>query len=117
MPPRKAANKIIIAEVQGFRRRLLAERAVPTIVAVRQRLEELCQHEVEFLRKEFGPFTEDLDSVLTTLATHISQRIASSLAREMREIPDRTSQDMMTVAVQRLFQLDKSDLVETGQEN
>ncbi|MFZ1136312.1 MAG: glutamyl-tRNA reductase [Candidatus Korobacteraceae bacterium] len=113
----EAANKIVTAEVLGFRRRLLAERAVPTIVAIRQRLEELCQQEVEFLRKEFGPFTEDQDNVLTMLAAHISQRIASSLAREMREIPDRTSQDMMTVAVQRLFQLDKSDLVETGQEN
>ncbi|MGA9564562.1 MAG: glutamyl-tRNA reductase [Candidatus Korobacteraceae bacterium] len=112
-----AANKIVTAEVLGFRRRLLAERAVPTIVAVRQRLEDLCQQEVEFLRKEFGPFTEDQDNVLTMLAAHISQRIASSLAREMREIPDRTGQDMMTVAVQRLFQLDKSDLVETGQEN
>ncbi len=113
----EAGNKIVTAEVLGFRRRLLAERAVPTIVAVRQRLEELCQQEVEFLRKEFGPFTEDQDNVLTMLAAHISQRIASALAREMREIPDRTSQDMMTVAVQRLFQLDKSDLVETGQEN
>ena len=112
-----SANKIVADEVQGFRRRLLAERAVPTIVALRQRLEGLCQQEVDFLRQEFGPFTEEQDDVLTTLASHITQRIASSLARELRELPDRTGQDMLTVAVQKLFQLDKSDLVETGQEN
>ena len=96
----------------------MAERVIPTIVALRQRLEELCQQEVEFLRKEFGPFTEDQDQVLTTLAAHITQRIAGSLARELRELPDRTGQDMLTVAVHRLFQLEQSDAaIEAGKEN
>lgn len=114
----EAANKIVTDEVQGFRRRLLAERVIPTIVAVRQRLEELCQQEVEYLRKEFGPFTEDQDQVLTTLAAHISKRIAGSLARELRELPDRTGQDMLTVAVHRLFKLESSDLaIQAGREN
>lgn len=114
----EAANKIVADEVQGFRRRMMAERVVPTIVALRQRLEELCQQEVEFLRREFGPFTEDQDQVLTTLAAHITQRIAGSLARELRELPDRTGQDMLTVAVHRLFNLDNSDLaVDAGREN
>ena len=112
-----SANRIIADEVQGFRRRLLAERAVPTIVALRQRLDDLCHQEVEFLRQEFGPFTEEQDDILTTLASHITQRIASSLARELRELPDRTGQDMLTAAVQKLFQLDTPELVETGQEN
>ena len=113
----EAANKIVADEVVGFRRRLLAERVVPTIVALRQRIDELCQREVDFLREEFGPFTEDQDRVLTTLAANITQRIASSLARELRELPDRTGQDMLTVAVQRLFQLDQSDLAEARQKN
>ena len=109
-----SANKIVADEVQGFRRRLRAERAVPTIVALRQRLDELCQQEVDFLRREFGPFTQEQDDVLTTLASHITQRIASSLARELRELPDRTGQDMLTVAVQKPFPLDKPELVEAG---
>ena len=113
-----AANKIVVEEVKGFRRRLLAERVIPTIVALRQRLEELCRQEVEFLREEFGPFTEDQDQVLATLAAHISQRIAGSLARELRELPDRTGQDMLTVAVHRLFHLESSEpAIEAGREN
>jgi glutamyl-tRNA reductase len=111
------ANKIVAEEVQGFRRRLLAERVIPTVVALRQRLGELCHQEVEYLRKELGPFTEDQDQVLTTLAAHITQRIAGSLAREMRELPDRTGQDMLTVAVHRLFHLEAADVVEAVQEN
>lgn len=111
------ANKIVADEVQGFRRSLMAERVIPTVVALRQRLEELCHQEVEYLRKEFGPFTEDQDQVLTTLASHITQRIAGSLARELRELPDCTGQDMLTVAVHRLFHLDGSEVVEAAQEN
>jgi glutamyl-tRNA reductase len=114
----EAANRIISDEVRGFRRRLLAERVVPTMVALRQRLEDLCHQEVEYLRKEFGPFTEDQDQVLTTLASHITQRIAGSLARELKDLPDRTNQDMLTVAVHRLFSLESSKLVvEAGREN
>lgn len=114
----ESANRIVADEVEGFRRRLLAERVVPTIVALRQGLEELCFQEVEFLRKEFGPFTEDQDQVLNTLAAHITQRIAGSLARELRELPDRSGQNMLTVAVNRLFNLENSELaVEAVQEN
>jgi len=113
----ESANKIVADEVQGFRRRLMAERVVPTIVALRHRIDELCRQEVEFLREEFGPFTEEQDTVLATLAAHITQRIASSLARELRQLPDRTGQDALTAAIQRLFQLNRPDLVETGQEN
>ena len=111
------ANKIVADEVLGFRRRLMAERVIPTVVALRQRLHELCQQEVEFVRQEYGPFTDDQDQVLTTLAAHITQRIAGSLARELRDLPDRAGQDRLTVAVHRLFQLEQSDMVEAGNEN
>jgi glutamyl-tRNA reductase len=111
------ANKIVADEVLGFRRRLMAERVIPTVVALRHRLEELCQQEVEFVRKEYGPFTDDQDQILTTLASHITQRISGSLARELRDLPDRTGQDMLTVAIHRLFQLESSEMVEAGKEN
>jgi glutamyl-tRNA reductase len=44
------AQKIIQAEAQGFRRRLMAERVVPTIVALRQRLDEICRQELDSFR-------------------------------------------------------------------
>jgi glutamyl-tRNA reductase len=112
-----AANKIVADELVGFRRRLQVERVIPTIVALRQRLDELCRQELDFLRSEYGPFTDDQDQVLSTLTTHITQRIAGSLARELRDLPDRTGQDMLTVAVHRLFQLDQAEMVEAGKEN
>ena len=113
----EGAESIVQEEVQGFRDKLLAERVVPTIVALRQRLDDLCRQELEVLRKEFGPFTEDQDQALTTLTNHITQRIAGSLARELKELPERDEQDVMTDAVSRLFQLERPVLVAAGAKN
>jgi glutamyl-tRNA reductase len=101
----EGAEKIIHAEVQGFRGKLMAERVVPTIIALRRRLDQLCRQELDVLRKEFGPFTEDQDLALSTLTSHITQRIAGSLARELKELPEPAEQDVLTAAVGRLFQL------------
>ena len=111
------ADKIVRAEVQGFRRKLMAERVVPTIVALRQRLDELCRQELEVLRKEFGPFTEDQDQALTALTSHITQRIAGSLARELKELPERQEQDVLTAAVGRLFHLEQPITAAAGTKN
>jgi glutamyl-tRNA reductase len=113
----EGAEKIVQAEVQGFRRKLMAERVVPTIVALRQRLDELCRQELEVLRHEFGPFTEDQDQALTALTSHITQRIAGSLARELKELPERTEQDMLTAAVGRLFHLEQPLTAAAGTKN
>ena len=113
----EAAEKIVQAEVQGFRRKLMAERVVPTIVALRHRLDELCRQELDVLRQEFGPFTEDQDQALTALTSHITQRIAGSLARELKELPERTEQDMLTAAVGRLFHLEQPLAAAAGTKN
>ncbi len=111
------ASKIIEAEVLGFRRKLMAERVVPTIVALRQRLDELCRQELEVLRQEFGPFTEDQDQALTALTSHITQRIAGSLARELKELPERKEQDVLAAAVGRLFHLEQPLTAAAGTKN
>ena len=113
----EAAEKMVQEEVQGFRRKLMAERVVPTIVALRQRLDELCRQELEVLRKEFGPFTEDQDQALTALTSHITQRIAGSLARELKELPERQEQDVLTAAVGRLFHLEQPVKAAAGAKN
>jgi len=99
------AQKILQAEAQGFRRRLMAERVVPTIVALRQRLDEICRQELDSFRLENGPFSKDQDEMLTAVMSRMTQRIAGSLARELKELPEKVEQEQMTTAVQRLFHL------------
>jgi glutamyl-tRNA reductase len=97
------AEKIICAEVSGFRRKLAAEQLVPAFVALRQYLDELCRQELELLRQEFGPFTADQEQAMTAFSSHVMQRIASSLARELKKSPEPNDPDVISEAVSRLI--------------
>ena len=99
------AQKILEAEAQGFRRKLMAERVGPTIVALRQRLDEICRQELDSFRQENGPFSKDQDEMLDAVMSRMTKRIAGSLARELKELPEKVEQEQMTTAVQRLFHL------------
>lgn len=99
------AQKILYAEAQGFRRKLMAERVVPTIVALRSRLDEICRQELDSFRDESGPFSKDQDEMLNAVMSRMTQRIAGSLARELKELPEKVEQEQMTTALQRLFHL------------
>jgi glutamyl-tRNA reductase len=108
------AQKILEAEAQGFRRKLMAERVVPTIVALRQRLDEICRQELDSFRQENGPFSKDQDEMLNAVMSRITKRIAGSLARELKELPERVEQEQMTAAVQRLFHLQTPEMALAG---
>ena len=110
-----AAEKILIQELQGFRQRLISEQVVPTIVALKHRLEEICGQELTSLENQFGPFTEDQQHALHSLASHITQRIAGSMARELKQQPEKAEQEQLTEAVQKLFHLPAKGRTPTAQ--
>jgi glutamyl-tRNA reductase len=99
------AQKILEVEALGFRRKLMAERVVPTIIALRQRLDEICRQELDSFRQENGPFSKDQNEMLNAVMSNMTKRIAGSLARELKELPEKVEQEQMTSAVQRLFHL------------
>jgi glutamyl-tRNA reductase len=108
------AHKILQAEAQGFRRKLMAERVVPTIVALRLRLDEICRQELGSFRQENGPFSQDQDEMLNAMMSRMTQRIAGSLARELKELPEKVEQEQMTTALQRLFHLQPPETALAG---
>ena len=99
------AERIVAAEAQAFRSKLQAEAVVPTIVALRHRLDEICRQELESFIEARGPFTREQDQSLHAITAQIIQKIASSLARELKELPEKEEQEQMTAAVTRLFHL------------
>lgn len=100
-----AAQKIVQVEARGFRQELMAERVVPATASLRMRLEEICRQEFESFRAESGPFSKEQDEMLNTLMSRTTQRIAASLARELRELPEQVGQEQMPTALQALFHL------------
>jgi len=108
------AQKILKAEAEGFRRKLMAERVVPTIVALRLRLDEICRQELDSFRRENGPFSKDQDEMLNAVMSRMTQQIAGSLARELKELPEKMEQEQMTTALQRLFHLQTPETALAG---
>jgi glutamyl-tRNA reductase len=98
------AERIIAEEAAGFRNKLLSESVLPTISAVRVWLEQICRQEMDQLKEQFGPFTEDQELAIEALSSHISQRISATLARQLKEMPGRVE---LTSAIHQLFQLEE----------
>jgi glutamyl-tRNA reductase len=78
---------------------------VPTIVALRTRLDEICRQELDSFRQENGPFTQDQDEMLNAVMSRMTQRITGSLARELKKLPEQMEQQQTAAVVQRLFHL------------
>jgi glutamyl-tRNA reductase len=108
------AEKMVEAEAHAFRKKLQAPGAVPTIVALRHSLEELCRQELDSFIEERGPFTREQDQSLHAITAQVIQKIASSLARELNELPEKEEQERMSAAVMRLFHLDSPNTALAG---
>lgn len=100
------AEKMVADQARSFRSRLQAQSVVPTVVALRQRLEEICRQELESFIEERGPFTREQDQSLHAITAQVFQKIAGSLVREIKEVPEKEEQEQMTAAVTRLFHLE-----------
>jgi len=74
------AQKIVEDEAIGFRHRLLSERVVPTIVALRSRLDQICRQELQFFQDECGPFSKDQNELLEDVVVRMTRKLAGSLA-------------------------------------
>ncbi len=99
------AESIIAEEVTGFKKRLAAQRVVPTLVALRARLEEIRQQELETYRSELGSLSEAESKILDVLSSRTFDRIAEMLGRELREARELPEQDRLSAAVRKLFHL------------
>lgn len=97
------ARKILHEEAQGFRRKLTAEQIVPAVVVLRSRLDEYCRQELDAFRQENGPFSKDQDEMLNAVMSRMTQRIAGTLARELKQSPGKVEQDMLALALSRLL--------------
>lgn len=97
------AERIVAEQAAGFRNKLLSESILPTISAMRERLELICRQEMDQLKEQFGPFTLDQEAALEALSSHITQRISATFARQLKQMPGSPE---LTNALQQLFELE-----------
>ena len=113
-PAVEEAEKVAITEAQAFHRKMRSESVVPTIVALRRRLDEICRQELESFTEERGPFTREQDQALHAITAQVIQKIAGSLARELKGLPEEAEQQQMTAALHRLFHLETPNTALAG---
>lgn len=101
----EAAEQMVAREAHSFCGKLAGERMVPLIVALRERLEQIRREEIERYRAEAGPLGAAEEQALETLTSHMVQRIASQMARELKQNHAKSEQEQLMAAVRRLFQL------------
>jgi len=83
-------------------------------LALRTRFDEICRQELESFKHECAPFSKDQDALFGEVAARVTRMIAGSLARELKESPEKMEPEQMTAAVQRLFHLESPEKATAG---
>jgi len=99
------AEKIVVAEVAGFRRWLDAQQVTPTIVSLRRKFDEVRQAEVAKALSALGTPDPKTRKVVESLAASILNKVLHSpIASLKRETDGRSPMEMVT-AVREIFDL------------
>jgi glutamyl-tRNA reductase len=79
------AEQLVLREVDGFRKRLVAQDAVPTILELQQRLEAIRTAELEKCLRRMGPMTADQRQAVETFSTQLVNKILHYPILELKE--------------------------------
>ena|SRR5438477_915067 len=79
------AEEIVAREVDAFRKRLVAQDAVPTIVELHERLEDIRAAELEKCLRRLGPITTEQHSAIEQLTTQMVNKILHYPILQLKE--------------------------------
>jgi glutamyl-tRNA reductase len=82
------AEQIVQREVEGFRKRLVAQDAVPTILELQQRLETIRAAELEKCLRRLGPMTPEQKAAVETFSSQLVNKILHYPILELKEASD-----------------------------
>lgn len=100
------AEQIVEREVDGFRRRLVMQDAVPTILELQQRLEELRAAELEKCLRKVGPITPEQRQAIEMLSTQMVNKILHYPILQLREASDEPQErESLRKTIRKIFGL------------
>ena len=82
------AEQIVLREVEVFRKRLVAQDAVPTILELQQRLETIRTGELEKCLRRLGPMTPEQKEAVETFSTQLVNKILHYPILQLKEASD-----------------------------
>src|SRR5205823_7060130 len=96
------AEMLIEEEVARFHRRMLSLDAVPTIVALQDRIEQIRQAEIERLRAKLGVLTPEQQAAIDNLTRSLVNKILHSPISALKNV---SGSDQLTTTAELLRSL------------
>ena len=98
------AESIVDREVDSFRRRLVAQDAVPTILELQQRLEIIRSSELEKCLRKLGPITPEQRDAVALLTTQMINKILHYPILQLKEV-DEPERESLRQTIRKIFGL------------
>lgn len=106
MKKAQQAEEIVAKEVDGFRKRLAAQDAVPTIVELQQRLEEIRASELEKCLRRVGPMTPEQREAIEMMTTQMVNKILHYPILQLKEADEPQEQrETIRKTIRKIFGL------------
>jgi len=99
------AEQIVDREVDSFRRRLIAQDAVPTIVELQGRLETLRTAELEKCLRRIGPMSADQRAAIEQLSTQLVNKILHYPILQLKEAEEPAERESLRKTIRKIFGL------------
>ena len=104
----QVAEQIVLREVDGFRRRLVAQDAVPTILELQQRLETIRAAELEKCLRKLGPITAEQRSAVEMFSTQMVNKILHYPILQLRDGAEEPQErESLRKTIRKIFGLAK----------
>jgi glutamyl-tRNA reductase len=106
MKKAQQAEEIVAREVDGFRRRIAAQDAVPTIVELQQRLEEIRAAELEKCLRRVGPMSAEQREAIEMMTTQMVNKILHYPILQLKEADEPQEQrETIRKTIRKIFGL------------
>jgi glutamyl-tRNA reductase len=101
------AELIVLREVDHFRKRLVAQDAVPTIVELQQRLETIRSSELEKCLRKVGPMTPEQRETIEMFSTQLVNKILHYPILQLKDASDAEPQERESLrnTIRKIFGL------------
>jgi glutamyl-tRNA reductase len=100
------AEQIVLREVDNFRRRLVAQDAVPTILELQQRLEAIRTSELERCLRKLGPITAEQRTAVETFSAQLVNKILHYPILQLKDGAEEPEQrDSLRKTIRKIFGL------------
>jgi glutamyl-tRNA reductase len=102
----REAEQIVVREVDGFRKRLVAQDAVPTILELQQRLESIRAAELEKCLRKVGPMTAEQREAIEMFSSQMVNKILHYPILQLKDASDEPQErESLRRTIRKIFGL------------